>query len=342
MQPSRSVVLRGRWARPKLERGEETERRNLKMAVRTVWRRATVFSFFLLVLGVVEYFVVVQLHSSLQVGEREEELLLAGRGRSLSLLEGGAERWEGRRVQAGSEERGGGEVAGVNLDQTSEVRLARELHDQRVDRLRNFERRTGSLLADQQRRNFGVREKQLQVGNGQRQAIQRGGSYNDRLAEILNLSRLVDEILSPKGKGDQALRQFFEQTEGERLKERLDKLYDIYAAKGKKDSATKDRDRDFEEDYVEVHEDYDSEEEEEQYRRVFDPEDFVLTVGADGRVNVSRKPLEPEVLVENMTLPARNMTRSEKAGLNILLSIRYCISRRKYHVSRRVYLPTLI
>ena len=306
------------------------------MAIFNLWRRTTFFACLLMAVGIVEYFVVVQLHSSLQAGEREE-LLLAG-GRSLTLLEREAERqgetlvqaadeWQGRQRELSAGARGE-EVAGENLDQ-ADVRLARELHDLRVDRLKNFQRRTGSFLADQQQRNFEVRSNsQLSPVDLQQQQHQqrRGvGGYDDRLAEILNLSRMVDEILSHEGKGDRALRQYFEESEGDRLKEKLDRLYDIYAAKDRRDST---RDRDGGEDYTEMKVDYDSEEEEEEedYKRVFDPEDFVVSIGADGRLNVSRKPLPPEMLVENTTFPARNMTTREKVGLNILLSIRYHVS----------------
>ena len=313
------------------------------MAIFNLWRRTTFFACLLMAVGIVEYFVVVQLHSSLQAGEREE-LLLAG-GRPLTLLEREAERqeetlvqaaeWQGRQRELSAGARGGGEVAGENLDQ-ADVRLARELHDLRVDRLKNFQRRTGSFLADQQQRNFEVRsnsqlpavdlQQQQQQQQQQQHQQRRGvGGYNDRLAEILNLSRVVDEILSHEGKGDRALRQYFEESEGDRLKEKLDRLYDIYAAKDRRDST---RDRDGGEDYTEMKVDYDSEEEEEEedYKRVFDPEDFVVSIGTDGRLNVSRKPLPPEMLVENTTFPARNMTTREKAGLNILLSIRYHVS----------------
>ena len=288
-----------------------------------------------MVLGIVEYVAVVQLHGSLQVGEREEERLLAG-GRSFTLLEREAERlqeapmqvagdWRGRRRGGSERVHGGGEVASENLD-PPEVRLARELHDLRVDRLRNFDQRPGSFLSDQWKRNLGDRRKS-QLADQQQLKHQLGtGSHDRRYSEMLNLSRLVDEILSPERKGHKALRQFFEENEGDRLKEKLDKLYVIYAAKGQKGPTTKASDRNYEDDYTDLKDSEEEEEEEEEGKRVFDPQDFIVSVGADGRLNVSRKPLPPEVLVENSTLPARNTTPSEKAGLDILLTIRYHVS----------------
>ena len=312
------------------------------MTVRTLWRRTAFFSCFLMVVGIVEYVAVVQLQGSLQVGEREEERLLAG-GRSFTLLERESERlqeapmqvagdWRGRRRGGSERVHGGGEVASENLD-PPEVRLARELHDLRVDRLRNFDQRPGSFLSDQWKRNFDTSRKSQLLADQQQLKHKLGaGSHNQRYSEMLNLSRLVDEILSPEGKGHKALRQFFEENEGDRLKEKLDKLYDIYTAKGQKGSTTKDAvtsDRNYEDDYTDLKDSEEEEEEEEEgeRKRLFDPQDFIVSVGPDGLLNVSRKPLPPEVLVENTTSPPINMMSSEKAGLNILLTIRY------YHVS---------
>ena len=281
------------------------------------------FSCFLLAVGLVEYLIVVQLHGSLQ-GEQE---LTAAWTRSLPpgaeepLLHGGDRERGGEPGEPGQKK----DVAGGNLDQ-SEVGLARELRDLRVDRLRNFERRTGSLLADQQRRIFEARDVGPSDGGTQQPLQQQGrvgGRHKTGLAELLNLSREVDKILSPELIGEDLLKRFFKEGEGDRLKDKLDRLYDAYTSQNKKqsdkDASTKEKDY---EHYLEMRDEYGSNEEEEEYRRVFDPEDFIVSVGADGRVNVTRKELEPEVLLENTTLPTRDMTPSEKAGQNIMLTIR--------------------
>ena len=81
---------------------------------------------------------------------------------------------------------------------------------------------------------------------------------------------------------------------------------------------TDEKNEDYEED--EDEEDEDEENEEKKDNWVFDPDDFEIIVSKDGTVEVRRK---PEVLVENMTLPARNLTPFEQDGGNIMLTLRF-------------------
>ena len=277
-----------------------------------------------------EILLVVQLQDSLQFrGEEEEKILLAGH--SVSTYRQSERRAAGlqlhmydwQRTRAGEreleEERGEGD------DEPREVRLARELHDLRMDRLGNFGRRTGSLLVDQQQRNAELRNRGtpgLADGGAQPQAgdsSRNGDKLLLRLKATLqerskNVTHLAQDLSLMK-----VLKQSFD--ERERLGEALDELYDILYEGGRREPVQQGE----YEDYYE--EEYLTEEKEEDYGRVFDPDDFIIGVGADGKVNITRKQLEPEILLENLTLPVRDMTPLEKEGLNILLTIRFSISR---------------
>ena len=314
--------------------------------VRSVWRKAAWLGCFLLVVGAVEFLLIVRLHNSLHIGEEEEQMLLAGRGVLTSHL--AVERQAAAAVQrkqlhvyswkqSPEEEEGGlDEREGGGLDgDYDEVRLARELRDLRLDRLNSFRQRgrtgMGSQLADQQRRNFELRQNTLLAVDKETQPQQRvTGDHSDLLktslqGQWLNVSRLLEEAATLRHKN--AGKQSFGEKQSDRLKETLDKLDDIHAAQEgkewhlKRDKDERENDKDYEE---EENGEYDSEEDEEEYHRVFDPNDFVVSIGTDGKINITRKQLEPEVLLENMTLPMRDDTTSfEREGLNIMLTIRY-------------------
>ena len=294
------------------------------MPGRALWRRAVFISSCLLFVGVVEYAVVLQLQASQQVGKAVEHQLTAGRSRKFP-LGAGEQRKEspvqaegGRNLEQGRELEGGEEVGGRDLDQ-SEVRLARELHDLRVDRLRNFERRTGSFLADQQRSNFEAGGADL--AKQQLPEVERRHKLS--VSELLNLSRLVKDILNPESRENDMLKRFFDDSDDrDRLSHKLERLYHVYSSQAKKDQKTDGDDEKITGEKDKDYADYIESEEDEEYRRVLDPEDFIVSVGADGKVNITRRVLEPEVLVENLTLPKRNMTPTEKAGQNIMLTIR--------------------
>ena len=301
------------------------------MTLRGLWRRVAYVGFFLLG-GVV---VAMQVLNSLQVG-REDGLLV---GRTVAPVrrveqEVGMQRnhwyvesWLSRTQQGEDVGGGGGDKKREGQDgdsELSEVRMARELHDLRINRLNNFARRTGSLLADQQQRNSELRLNNSELRlNGLEGAQRQEQGKSDResiekssLQAKWNVSRIVESLSIENREEALALEN--------KLRGELDRWYDMYAAKQgeeRNDSKKLDQERhgeekeDYEEDYTEEYEE--DEEEEEGKRRVFDPEDFDINIAEDGRVIVTRKQLGPEVLVENLT------TTSTLEEWRIMLTLRY-------------------
>ena len=308
-----------------------------------------------------EYVLLVQLHSSLLsvAHETGDETLLPGKTvTSRGEAEERAElQWAG--VHFGlhdprdfAEERERRELAGGGdageyggFGDPSEVRLARELHDLRMDRLSQFRRpeRGPEINVDQQKRSLQqppTRDKLNDTNLQQLLELLEERFRTGQMDLALNLTLLLSDGGSPLGRSD-VLKHFLSESRGSTLGEALDRLHDAYTAQGDKDwkygsiskqGADKESDDD--------DSDEEEEEEEEENGRVFDPNDFLITMNSDGTVNVTRKELEPEVLVENSTFPLRNMTTSEKEGLNIMLTIRYihtCLS----GVGNRVHVLTL-
>ena len=85
--------------------------------------------------------------------------------------------------------------------------------------------------------------------------------------------------------------------------------------------AVVDRKREAEKDTEEEKEEEEEEEEKERHKNdwIFD---FEVITGENGEVIVRRKQLEPEILVENSSLPVRKLTAFEQSGGNIMLTIR--------------------
>ena len=245
--------------------------------------------------------VIMQVLNSLQVG-REDGLLVGQTVAPVRRVEQevGVQRnhwyvesWLNRMQQG--EDVGGGEKKREEQDGDIEVRMARELHDLRINRLNNFTKSTDSLLADQQQQNFELRQNGLQ---GTQQQLHEN-KYSWQVSHIMKSLSIEnrEEALALENK----------------LREQLDNWYDTYGTQeqnGLKNLGQKrdgEEEDDYEEDYEEDYsEDYEEEEEEEEEvkRRVFDPEDFDIRVAEDGKVTVTRKQLEPEVLVENITKPS--------------------------------------
>ena len=272
--------------------------------------------------------VIMQVINSLQIQGEEDGLLVGQTVASLRRVEQEMElqksRWYVdswlRRTQQGEEGAGEKKREGQGEDiELREVRMARELHDLRIDHLNNFARRTGSLLADQQQRNFELRRNGLPAPEAALQQQQRViDEQKSSLWDKWNVSHIV-ESLSIENR-DEALRL------ENKLREELHRFYDVYTAKeGEEQNGLhkelKDDVNDLKQErkgQEEEEEDYENEGEEgEGKNRVFDPEDFDISIAEDGKVIVTRKQLEPEVLVENLT-----RTATEIEEWKVMLTLR--------------------
>lgn len=251
------------------------------MALRGFWRKVAGFSCFLLIVGLFEFVMVVQLQNSLRTEEKEDgtplvRALEQARIQSPWHVKG----WQSRTQQ---EERG--------QEDENEARKARELHNLRADRLNNFRKRAGSLLADEQPQN----------------RLPEPEEYEDNEHRLeMELEKKWQSVSQLLGEGNVSLKI------NETLKEEFVRLWKMLRMEEGIDHLEEKDSEEY------------SEEDEEEYEdeRSFDPNDFEVFIGEDGRMHV-RKKLNPEILVENCSYPIRNMTQFEREGGNILLSIRY-------------------
>lgn len=290
---------------------------------RSFWRKATWFSCFLLAVGLVEYFVLVQLHSSLLHADHkaEDERLMAGKSVT-SRRETEDGKWavmpwgihdSQQQHLEDRERREAGRIGEIrdNSDDLNEIRSARELHDMRIERLNNFKqpRRGLQLQAEQEERSHKMKDNMLNDTNLR------------QLLQVLNLTHILDGGGFPHSENinENFLKNFLNESVGNnRLSLTLDNiLYTEQKNKQWKQDRTQDTDKEEDSD-----EHYDEDDDYEDNHRYFDPDDFIVSIDSNGRVNVTRKQLEPEVLVENTTFPVRDMTKFEKEGSNIMLTIR--------------------
>ena len=301
----------------------------LSMTMRRAWKKVAFLSCFLIVVGAVEFLIVLQLHDSLHIGEEDgrlaRQIITSHHEVELERVQKQwhIERRQSQTKQEQGEQEGEREEDGVGTD---EVRWPRELHNLRVDRLNNFRQRTGSLLADQQLRNFELRKYGLPVVPD---AVRQQGikSVDDKeftlktpLQRKWNFS-LVGEDSLYKVDVLQPVPVFFSDVEGNRLREELRKIHTA-EGEGWKNLYNLEQDHNEEEDNEEEEEEDDSDEDKNEHRRAFDPDDFETYMGEDGKVKVRRK---QEVLVENMTPPMRDRTLFEREGWNIMLTVRYVV-----------------
>lgn len=261
------------------------------MALRSFWRKVAGFSCFLLMVGLFEFVMVVQLQNSLHTGENEDSHRAKWTRTTPRVRAAEHEQiqspWhiEGWQSRTQQEER--------EREDEDEVRKARELHNLRKDRLNNFRKRARS---DQQLQNRlpAIPEPEQHRNNEQdpKMELQKKWQSILRLEESNGTLKLNDTL---------------------RLE--LLKLWNMMIME-------EDMHRLEEKD---PEEDSEDEDEEDEDRRSFDPDDYEIFIGEDGKMHVRKKVYsqEPETLVENCSYPLRNMTLFEREGRNILLSIRY-------------------
>ena len=315
------------------------------MAVRGGWRRVAWFGSFLLLIGVVEYVLILQFHSSLDRSlDADRDRILPGHHLTMTRMEEDdslwhIHSWQGRRQQGEHQRK---EVEGVERGEKEgdkeEERLARELHDLRVDRLSMFRKRTGSQLSNQQQQSLewrrsvfpdapdGVQPGARSYSDGQKNS-QGSKNANPSLKSTDRFSQAVDN----------AFKVAMSEIEEGKLMQALDTLHDMHAANKFRrvdlDNIEEELKEEYEENGYKEEEDKEEEEddkdedeyeeEDERQKWVFDPSDFEIVIGDGGKLIVNRKSLEPEPIVENMTLPLRNLTALERDGGNIMLTLRY-------------------
>ena len=315
------------------------------MAVRGGWRRVAWFGSFLLLIGVVEYVLILQFHSSLDRSlDADRDRILPGHHLTMTRMEEDdslwhIHSWQGRRQQGEHQRK---EVEGVERGEKEgdkeEERLARELHDLRVDRLNMFRKRTGSQLSNQQQQSLewrrsvfpdapdGVQPGARSYSDGQKNS-QGSKNANPSLKSTDRFSQAVDN----------AFKVAMSEIEEGKLMQALDTLHDMHAANKFRrvdlDNIEEELKEEYEENGYKEEEDKEEEEddkdedeyeeEDERQKWVFDPSDFEIVIGDGGKLIVNRKSLEPEPIVENMTLPLRNLTALERDGGNIMLTLRY-------------------
>lgn len=252
------------------------------------------FSCFLLMVGLFEFVMVVQLQSSLHTGENEYSHRAKWTRTTPRIRAAEHEQiqspWhiEGWQSRTQQEERG--------QEDEDEVRKARELHNLRKDRLNNFRKRARSAQQPQNRLpDIPEPEEHRKVWNNERdpkmELQKKWQSISQHLEETNDTLKLNDT-----------------------LRVELLKLWNMMTME---DDMYGLEEKDPEEDS--------KEDEEDEDQRSLDPDDYEIFIGEDGKMHVQKKvySLEPEMLVENCTYPKRNMTLSEREGRNILLSIRY-------------------